>query len=514
MDSLEPTDAKQIDDGDGDSDTNTYVVAVNDGQSLTITATPNPGLPANQLPSGWDLKGGVGTDKLTRTIDLSKAETHTLKATCGISSKTTTIHVVEVESVTADKEAIFVGKEVLFTAALKPISAPVELLKWEWRQKNDDGSWANWSSLFGGGLTKIIMQILPKDYQVKAVYMYCGEELSPIINVEELALTVTDTSTVGQSNTRVANDGETLYMTRSSANAPQTANISIKPTDQSFYEAGEPSWSGQTNGANGDLTVSYTGTGSSQVTATANDKSKNVNISVVQSDKTDYSLIPNFINKVEALMEKLKGETKFGNNKLTATWGLEPSGSIWDVEKPNSPDLTSSYSGSVKYSGGLSGRIVHPTLSGQFPPGWVPGDPYALWEVYAEAALSLAGTITAEYLNEYPEPQTSFNGEGALTGMFKVGVFAFAELAGYEGTGEANADVSASYSISTTGVSPNKKVEGWFSIGAVSLTAQFELIRESDDVVLATANFSETIYDGWVQNPKTLLVDQPQNPSL
>ena len=171
--SLEPSGGEQIDDGDGDSDTNTYVMAVNDGQSLTITATPNPGLPANELPSGWDLKGGVGTDKLTRTIDLSKAETHTLKATCGTSSKTTTIHVVKVESVTADKEAIFVGKEVLFTAALKPISAPVELLKWEWRQKNDDGSWADWSSLFGGGLTKIIMQILPKDYQVNGSATNC-----------------------------------------------------------------------------------------------------------------------------------------------------------------------------------------------------------------------------------------------------------------------------------------------------------------------------------------------------
>ena len=86
--------AREIDDGDGDDDTKTYLVARREGETLELTATPTPDQPEHLLPESWNLNGGIGSGKLSQTIDLSQTGTHVLEASCGTSSKTTTIHVV------------------------------------------------------------------------------------------------------------------------------------------------------------------------------------------------------------------------------------------------------------------------------------------------------------------------------------------------------------------------------------------------------------------------------------
>jgi hypothetical protein len=85
---------REIDDGDGDDDTKTYLVAYREGETLDLTAAPTPDQPEHLLPESWNLKGGIGSGKFSRTIDLSQAGTHVLDASCGTSSKTTTVHVV------------------------------------------------------------------------------------------------------------------------------------------------------------------------------------------------------------------------------------------------------------------------------------------------------------------------------------------------------------------------------------------------------------------------------------
>jgi len=100
--SLEPDIGTEIDDGDGDPDTKSYVVAVSDTDVVTIIAAPYPSLSAQNLPSDWSLTGTAGTkiDNLTYTVDRTTPGVATITATCGSSSQTTTIYVVEVVSVT------------------------------------------------------------------------------------------------------------------------------------------------------------------------------------------------------------------------------------------------------------------------------------------------------------------------------------------------------------------------------------------------------------------------------
>ena len=86
--------AREIDDGDGDDDTKTYLVARREGETLELTATPTPDLTKHLLPESWNLNGGIGSDKLSRTIDLSQTGTHVLEASCGTSSRTTIVKVV------------------------------------------------------------------------------------------------------------------------------------------------------------------------------------------------------------------------------------------------------------------------------------------------------------------------------------------------------------------------------------------------------------------------------------
>ncbi len=100
--SLLPNEGTEFDDGDNNNDTKTFVVSKAASGEVTVTATPNPNISEANLPVGcageWTLSGGTGTGKLQRTVSKTTAGTTTLTCTCGTSSKTTKIIVVEVAS--------------------------------------------------------------------------------------------------------------------------------------------------------------------------------------------------------------------------------------------------------------------------------------------------------------------------------------------------------------------------------------------------------------------------------
>ena len=86
-----------------DPNTVSYSVCVdaNDG-TLTVNAVPDPNVDESDLPDSWELEGGTGTGKLTRDVDISEAGLQTVTASCGMSSKTVKIYVVEVQGITRD----------------------------------------------------------------------------------------------------------------------------------------------------------------------------------------------------------------------------------------------------------------------------------------------------------------------------------------------------------------------------------------------------------------------------
>jgi hypothetical protein len=99
--SLLPDTGTEFDDGDGDSNTKSFAVCVGTGV-VTVTATPDPNVSEENLPGygytwGWTLEGGTGTSLLSRTVDKTTAGATTITCTCGSSSKTTKIYVVDVD---------------------------------------------------------------------------------------------------------------------------------------------------------------------------------------------------------------------------------------------------------------------------------------------------------------------------------------------------------------------------------------------------------------------------------
>jgi len=104
--SLEPNEPNdpnviaEFDDDDGDPNTRSFIICIvdpnHDPNVITVIATPNPDVNEPNLPACWTLTGGTGTGKLLRTVDRTIAAETELIATCGTSSKTTTIYVADV----------------------------------------------------------------------------------------------------------------------------------------------------------------------------------------------------------------------------------------------------------------------------------------------------------------------------------------------------------------------------------------------------------------------------------
>lgn len=74
-------------------DMKTWVTCVGAG-TITVTATPTPSLSEAELPGCWNLDGGQGTGKLTRTVNGNQPGTYTITATAGSSQKIAKVVVV------------------------------------------------------------------------------------------------------------------------------------------------------------------------------------------------------------------------------------------------------------------------------------------------------------------------------------------------------------------------------------------------------------------------------------
>jgi len=76
VESIEPdsvADLLEIDDGDGDTRTRIFVVRIAEVMEfpvvpVTVHARVTPVLSESELPSGWTLQGGIGSEKLSRTV--------------------------------------------------------------------------------------------------------------------------------------------------------------------------------------------------------------------------------------------------------------------------------------------------------------------------------------------------------------------------------------------------------------------------------------------------------------
>jgi len=96
---IEPDMGIEIDDGDGDPDTRSFVVSMTETGPITVTAGLNPDFDEANLPADCYLVGGIGSDKLTRTLNIIPPYTYKTDFTfnlCGTDSGLkTTIYVYD-----------------------------------------------------------------------------------------------------------------------------------------------------------------------------------------------------------------------------------------------------------------------------------------------------------------------------------------------------------------------------------------------------------------------------------
>ncbi len=98
--SLLPDVGTEMDDGDDDPNTKSYVVSIVDANDdvnvVTVTATPYPDVNEANLPDCWDFTGGTEVNDFVHTVDRTTPVETALTCSCGTSSKTTKIYVVQV----------------------------------------------------------------------------------------------------------------------------------------------------------------------------------------------------------------------------------------------------------------------------------------------------------------------------------------------------------------------------------------------------------------------------------
>jgi hypothetical protein len=93
--SLAPDVGQWVDDGDNDPNTDTYLVQYGCYDTITVAAGDCLGLSESDLPSCWQMSGGIGSGKLQRTVDGHTVGKTVINVTCGTSYKTVTIIVYQ-----------------------------------------------------------------------------------------------------------------------------------------------------------------------------------------------------------------------------------------------------------------------------------------------------------------------------------------------------------------------------------------------------------------------------------
>jgi len=83
---------KEVNDFDNNADTRKYIGCKANSGNVNIQAIPKPVIGKSLLPNAWVLTGGVGTDKLLRTVPLTVVGATNITASC-VNTKTTTADV-------------------------------------------------------------------------------------------------------------------------------------------------------------------------------------------------------------------------------------------------------------------------------------------------------------------------------------------------------------------------------------------------------------------------------------
>ncbi len=320
---------------------------------------------------------------------------------------------------------------------------------------------------------------------------------------------------VVDSNSSTRKSTSCLHMVRTNG---VTRSASITATINGTPASGYPTWSGTgISGTAGSMSASFSGQGDSTVACTAENNdgcsaNSSLQIKIIPSTETSFSFGID-TSKMVSLLDLLNSKVSFGPNaRFTASSSITPSIKRWEVDKPDSPDYTYSYGGSLALTGKLTGRVSHPTFSGEFPPSWVPGDPWALWEVFAEANVNAGGNVSLAYNNDVKPANLSFSGSGSAGVGVKAGVYAVAQIAGYTGEGAADVSADAGANFRVNGTAPNQELQMRWYLNPVTLNASLKLVRDRDDKVIADHSFSkqfwETLTTDW-----SPIVKQPANPS-
>jgi hypothetical protein len=332
------------------------------------------------------------------------------------------------------------------------------------------------------------------------------------VDVVTFELEASDDNTHGQNNTRIATEGETLYLVVEDAVSYESATIKASMDDSYSFRSSEPSWTGDGFGITGSTTAFLSDNeGGYVITANAWGSDKSIDIEIVGENKHSFTVFPgaNFLNEA---LNKINDKLSFDAGNVTM--GVEINnptitGSRYTVEAPNSPDTTFSKEGEIGVSGKVFGTIIHPTFSGQFPPRFLPLDPVALWEVSATADITLSLNASVKFEEEYSPRNVSFQGSGGIGGNVSVGIYALCYFAGYSAEGNATASAGIQYTVTTEGENPNKTLEGKLKIQPVTVSAELKLVRTSDGYIRARKSLSYNIWDGYEQDDSTKLIEQP-----
>ncbi|MFZ5493733.1 MAG: hypothetical protein ACOZE5_00160 [Verrucomicrobiota bacterium] len=289
---------------------------------------------------------------------------------------------------------------------------------------------------------------------------------------------------------RVAGTGGTLYLV-----GENSATISATSAGGSFGP-NCPQWSG-----------GYTGTGQQFINTDASDASytaggKTVNVVRKQTGNISYNP-----GSLDMLQWKTKAETKFRfpgcNTSFSASINMgSTSVSAARAEKYNNPNSSYKFTITAGYSGSISGRIVHPTLSHNWG--------FAKYEVYADAGLSLGTSGSVAFDPSKENPWTANNPTLSLTGNFKIGVDAWVDIGWYEARGSLAASTSLTGEARLSGPEIQLKVSWTGVVGTVNVKIWSDPANPILDI-----NSSYTLWEGDSTDWEKIysINDPPENPS-
>lgn len=291
--------------------------------------------------------------------------------------------------------------------------------------------------------------MLKKTYLMMVIYMY-GVNVNDVyaaLNCSPgqtcFSLEAKDDDNGG----RTASDGGTLSMVVSdtgSRSATITATANGDATGS--FEDGEPTWTGQNSGSDGDTSVGYGSSSiiNSTVQATADGNSESVIIDLVGKQANTVTI--GTFNS-DSTMHNVKDKLKFpGGASATVAWSVgNTSYNSEMVDIYNSPTVDWKRKVTLGISGSVTGRITHPQFSGSVG-SWV------VWELFAD--LSISGSVTGGMESDPSLADSSWKSQnlaGSVTGSVQAGFYVYCNVFFVQIEGSLSASTSATGSVQLQG---------------------------------------------------------------